>query len=148
MVTRTADIKCSKVIGCLAGGCEHCRNTALQFTDFCRNRIICRVCQSCIKISILLKIKETSHLFAGGIFKGCALVNREHPWFSILRSPSALDTDRLRFSILLHILILLMSFICEFCNLLVVYHILQADTRYLSIPLKTSIESAPSFMYN
>ena len=102
MVTRIADIEGRIVVRRLSGRCEHRSHSAFQLTDLFRYRIIRRVRKSCIEIAIFLQIEQSSHLLARLIFKSCALINRKNSRLSVLWFPSALDTDRCRFSLFSH----------------------------------------------
>ena len=93
MIPCIADIKCRIIVCCLTGRCEHCSHAALQFTNLLSDCIVGRIGQSCVKISIFFQIKQTSHLFAGRIFKGCTLIDREDSRLTILWLPATLNAD-------------------------------------------------------
>src|SRR5699024_9824727 len=81
--------------------------TALQLTDLGRHRVIGGVCKAGVKISVLLQIKQPSHLLAGGVFKGRALIDGKLPGLSIFRLPASLDADCSHGSLICHNFILL-----------------------------------------
>ena len=73
MISRFTDIKDRIEISCLTGGSQHSCHTTLQGTDLGRNRIIGRILQTGVEISVCLQIKKLSHLITGIILKRGAL---------------------------------------------------------------------------
>ena len=96
MISRLADVEHRVKVGRLAGGRQHGAHAALQLTYLRRHRVAGGVRQTGVKISVLLQIKQTSHLLAGGVFKCGALVDGKLTGFPVFRLPSSLYADRVQ----------------------------------------------------
>ena len=94
----------------LTGRCQHRCHAPFQLGNLRRNRVIGRVLQTGIKISLCSQIKQSAHLFRGIIFECGALIDRKHSGFSVFRFPSALYADSVRSECFLHM------YVPSFCS--------------------------------
>jgi hypothetical protein len=90
MVPAAADVKKSIKIRRLAAAGQHGRRASLQLCNLGRHIVVGG--KTGIKVSVLLQIKQTSHLLTGFIFKSSTLNNRYLTGFSISRRITALYT--------------------------------------------------------
>ena len=86
MVARLADVEDGIEVGCLTRRGQHSGNTALHCADFCGNSIVGGVLQTGVEIALGFKVEKLSHIVAGVVFKGRALINGELSGFALLRS--------------------------------------------------------------
>src|SRR5699024_10332011 len=92
MVSCFADIKYCVKICRLSGRGKNSRYSAFQICYFRSNQIIGRILAPCIKISVVLQIKQTPHFFRGIIFKGSTLIDGHHSGLAFFGLPTGLDT--------------------------------------------------------
>ena len=94
MVTSLADVEYGVEIGRLAAAGQHGPYTTFQGCNLGCHGIVGGVLQTGIEIAVILQVEEAGHLFAGFIFKGCALVNGQNARFSFLGIPTGLYAER------------------------------------------------------
>lgn len=85
MIARRSNIKDRQERCCLTGRSQHGSRAALKRTNLCSNMVAGRILQTGVKITACFQIEQLTHIFAGGIFKGCALDDRKRTRFAIAR---------------------------------------------------------------
>ena len=92
MVAGAAEIEHGIEVGCLTGRGEYGCHSALKLGYLGCHGIVGRIGKTGIEIAVFLKVKQTGHLFGGGILEGGALNDGEHTGFTVAGLPAALHT--------------------------------------------------------
>ena len=88
---------------CLPAAGKHAAHAAFQRRHFASHRVIRRICQSRIEVSLVLQVKKTRHLVAGLISERRTLINGQLLRLALAWFPSSVNADCLQ--ILLHLLV-------------------------------------------
>ena len=91
VISASCNIEDTEEVSSLSGRSQHTGGTAFQGTDLSRDHIVGGILQTCIEITGRLKIEQFSHIFAGVIFKSCALNDRDHSGLSVFGRISGLN---------------------------------------------------------
>ena len=103
MISRLTDIKYGIIIRSLTRAGQHCGNAALELADLRCHVVICRILQSRIEISGILKVKKLSHLLGSLILKGGTLIDRKHSGLALFRLPSGLNANCVKLILISHV---------------------------------------------
>jgi len=90
MISGLANIENGIKVGCLTTGSQHGGYTTFESGNLGGNSVICRILQSCIKVTAIFQIEKAGHLFAGIIFESCTLIDGQYAWFALFRRPPCL----------------------------------------------------------
>ena len=100
MVTSLTDVEHSIEVGSLSRRREHTAHTTFKRIDFSSHRIIRRILQASIEITLVLKVEQASHRLTRLILECRTLYNRKHTAFPVLWRPASLHAQC--FKILFH----------------------------------------------
>ena len=92
VIPALADIEQRKEIRCLTGAGQHAGGSAFQRRNLRCHIIVRGVLKSRIEIAARFQIEQLAHIFAGIIFEGCRLNNRDLPRLTVSRTIPCLHT--------------------------------------------------------
>ena len=103
VVASLADVEHGVEVGSLTAAGQHSTHTTFEGSNLLGHHVVGRVGQTSVKIAGILQVEETSHLLAGVILEGSALIDGQLLRFTLGWFPSAMHADGLKI-LLTHIM--------------------------------------------
>ena len=102
MIAAGADVEDGVEGSRLTGGGQHGGSTAFQSGDAGGDGIVCGVLEPGVEIAGGFQIEELAHVFAGVIFEGGALNNRDLAGFAVFRGIACMEAFGFQFHRVTH----------------------------------------------